>query len=343
MHYPVIICGAGPVGLLTALALGQAGIKTLLIERNHELPLTTRAAVYMPVALSVLHSLGILQQVKEAAYLNREGINWRDKTGAALGHLRMCAPEERLSPDQDEEGEYVLVIGQGRLGRLLLQEISKLGGVVEVKFGLECVGVEASVSPSVVNGEHGQSKEIARLMIQERSTGDDLFLTANWVLGTDGANSIIRRSLCIPFEGFSFNSFRMVGTDVLYDFKAHEYGSILNFIVDPEDWAVVCYTGEDEEGKPYGKAPPVWRVAYSENVELDGSQEAVLARAKERVKTFTKGKEVRIRRAEKYTLRQRCAREPGKGRVFLAGDALHVSLASKSTIESNAKHRPTTQ
>lgn len=299
-HYSVIICGAGPVGLLIALCLGQAGVKTLVLERHHELLPTTRAMVYQPVVLNVLRGLGILDIVKQHAFLNHEGIYWRDIHGKELGHLPM--PED----------EYVLLIGQSRMNNLILQEISKHSSVT-VRFNQQYVGCEQN---------DGQVK----VMVHEGSVDkdDDIIHTADWVIGTDGANSVVRRSLCIPFEGSSFFDFRMIGADVYYDFGKEHYGTVMNFVVHPEDWAVVIYSGQDKDGKPYGSAPPLWRVAYAEPLHLSDTKEDILQRAQERVGRYAKGKSsFDIPRAEPYRLHQRCAAQAIKGRVLLAGDALH--------------------
>lgn len=57
--YSVIVIGAGPVGLLTALCLGRADISTLVLEAHPSLLRTTRACGYLPVANPVLRKLGI--------------------------------------------------------------------------------------------------------------------------------------------------------------------------------------------------------------------------------------------------------------------------------------------
>lgn len=87
----MIIVGAGPVGLLTALHLGQAGISTLVLESHHTLLPTTRAVVYMPVVIPVLRELGILDVVLKNAFLNRDGVTWRDLDGNTLAHLPLSS------------------------------------------------------------------------------------------------------------------------------------------------------------------------------------------------------------------------------------------------------------
>jgi 2-polyprenyl-6-methoxyphenol hydroxylase-like FAD-dependent oxidoreductase len=105
----------------------------------------------------------------------------------------------------------------------------------------------------------------------------------------------------------------MIGTDVLYDFHRYQGYTPLNFIVDPIDWSVIAYTGEDEK-----------------DPNLPADKESIMERAYERVKHFIDtgdGKDgngvFTITRAEPYVQHQRVAATGRKGRVLLAGDALH--------------------
>ncbi|KAK5939478.1 hypothetical protein PMZ80_007855 [Knufia obscura] len=303
----VVVVGAGPVGLLIALCLGKAGIDTLVIEAHHELLPTTRAVVYMPVVLPVLKALGILEKVLDAAFLNKDGVRWRDIDGRELAHLP-------LGGDGSGEDGGVLLIGQWRMNELILEELDKYP-CVEVQFGMRCVGIEDK-----------PESEHVRIMTHSGSMlDDDTFLEAKYMVATDGANSTVRRMMCVPFEGFTFQEFKMIGTDVIYDFIAQEGFTPLNFVVHPKDWAVIAYTGQEEDGLPIGSGKPQWRVAYVEDPDLPASKEDYLKRAEEQIKKYvTKGDgKFRVIRAEPYLMQQRVAAQPRKGRVVLAGDALH--------------------
>ena len=259
--------------------------------------------VYQPVVLERLRSLGILDQIEQQAYLNQQGIYWRDVNGKELGHMPL------------PEGEHVLLFGQWRMNTLILEAIAKYPSV-DVRFNTSFAGCIQD-----------ETSDTIQVMIHETSADcdDDIVCTANWLIGTDGANSNVRRSLCIPFEGFSFTDFRMVGADVFYDFgKQHFNGSRMNFIVDPDDWAVVIYTGQQKDLKPPGEAPPLWRVAYTESAQLSNDPADILARAQKQCAKYAQGKmDLEVARAEPYRLHQRCAAQAIKGRVVLAGDALH--------------------
>jgi 2-polyprenyl-6-methoxyphenol hydroxylase-like FAD-dependent oxidoreductase len=192
----VIIVGAGPVGLLTALRLGQAGISTLVLESHRTLLPTTRAMVYMPVVIPVLRELGILDVVLKNAFLNGDGVTWRELDGNALAHLP-------LSSSLSGEFGGVLLFGQSRMNALILGELKRYPSV-EVRFGLRCVGIEDITSSGGV-----------KVMVHQRNLVDeDIIYEADYVLAADGANSSVRRMMCIPFEGFSFQECKMIGCDV---------------------------------------------------------------------------------------------------------------------------------
>jgi len=288
------------------LRLGQAGVSTLVLESHATLLPTTRAMVYMPVVIPVLRKLGVLDVVLQHAFLNQDGVVWRDLGGNQLARLPLSG---------SGQGEFggVLLFGQSRMNALILEELKKYP-CVEVRFGLRCVGIE----------DTSLSQTVTVMVHQRNLTDEDIILEADYVLGTDGANSSIRRMMCIPFEGFTFQEFKMIGCDVTYDFFSENDFTPLNFVVHPYDWAVIAYTGETTDGTSHGPGEPLWRVAYVEPPELPDSKEETLKRAQERVQRYFKGsKKFKISRAEPYWLHQRCAKQGRKGRVLLAGDALH--------------------
>ncbi|ETI24453.1 hypothetical protein G647_03822 [Cladophialophora carrionii CBS 160.54] len=329
----VLISGAGPVGLLIALRLGQAGIDTLLVEKHASLQPATRAMVYMPVVIPVLTALGIFDKVREEAFLNTEGITWRDATGRPLGRLRlgMSLPESGHDGDGgDQLFGGVLLLGQWKMARLILDEITQYP-CVEVCFGVECVGIQERQQQEQQQQQHPtEATEAATttaiVTLHERGTGAEIAIEATYVVGADGANSSVRRIMSIPFHGFSY-PWKMIGADVLYDFVAEEGFSPVNFIVHPVDWAVVAFTGEEEDGHRHGSGKrPLWRVAYVEPPDLPAGRDDYVARARDRIPRcfMNRGsKEFELLRAEPYINSQKCAAQARKGRVVLAGDALH--------------------
>ena len=307
----VIIVGAGPVGLLTALRLGKEGIDTLVLEKGDKLMHATRALVYHPMVLGLLETLDVLPKVLEAGYLNTTGVDWRKLDGEKIANMVV---------EGEEAGKFggVLMIGQSRMNEIYLEELKKYP-CVDVVFGAGCVGVEET--PSSV-----------KVMTWQRSDGEqDITYEADYVLASDGSGSSVRRSLCVPFQGYSWPNWKAVSVQIQYDFfKENNWGPI-SIIIDQVDWSVIVYTGEDAEGKKVAPDRPdqaVWRVVYGEHPDLPQDKDLRLQRATSQVNKYTKkGVPYKVFSVEPYYLQQRCAAQARKGRVCFAGDALHVRFS----------------
>ena len=89
---------------------------------------------------------------------------------------------------------------------------------------------------------------------------------------------------------------------------------------------MIAFTGQDEDGAatdPTSKSQ--FRVAFVEPPDLPAKPEDYMERTKARLKLWTADKEnYKVLWSEPYINSQRCASKAYKGRVFLAGDALHV-------------------
>jgi hypothetical protein len=101
-------------------------------------------------------------------------------------------------------GEFggVLLFGQSRMNALILEEPKKYPSV-EALFGLRYVGIKDPPSSSGV-----------KLMVHQRNLVDEDIIF--YVLASDGANSRVPRMMCVPFEGFSFQKWKMIGCDVRF-------------------------------------------------------------------------------------------------------------------------------
>jgi 2-polyprenyl-6-methoxyphenol hydroxylase-like FAD-dependent oxidoreductase len=66
----VLIVGAGPVGLLSALALAQNGARVIVVEADSRLNDSPRAAVYFPSTLGALCELGVLDDLGKRGFRN---------------------------------------------------------------------------------------------------------------------------------------------------------------------------------------------------------------------------------------------------------------------------------
>ena len=285
-----------------------------MLERRAKILPTTRAVVYQPVVIPALKELGILEAVIKNAYLNHDGIYWRDADGQELARLPIGSGKQPGQSSHSAEGfDGVLLLGQQRLAELILKELSKHPSVT-IRWNSSIVGFTHEDPDSV------------RVAARDRQSQSEIKFRSNWLLGTDGANSAVRQAAGIPFEGFTYPSFKMIGVDVWHDFQRSNGFKPMNFVVHPDKWAVVIYCGQDQNGDPYGKGIPLWRVAFAVPPGTSEDREYLIRLSKDRIAGYASGLQagdVHISRAEPYHMQQRCAQQARKGRVLLAGDALH--------------------
>jgi 2-polyprenyl-6-methoxyphenol hydroxylase-like FAD-dependent oxidoreductase len=168
-----------------------------------------------------------------------------------------------------------------------------------------------------------QQDEPGKVRVGVSTPKGEQFMEADYVVGCDGGTSAVQRALCIPFQGFTWNDFRLVATNIRYPYF-EKYGiGPANMIVDPEDWGVVVLTGKAGDG--------IWRVAFS--VHADMSEEEIRKIMPEKLKLYLpeteeEKKQCEVLTAQPYWTHQRMATKMVVGRVILAGDAAHVRSRS---------------
>lgn len=286
----VIVMGAGPVGMLTALALAQQDFSVTVIEAAADLSDAPRAMVYFAPTLVALRELGVLDDVQAQGVIGR-----------SFGHHVPGLDFKAVVQNSCMAGvtfDYQLHCGQDIVARVAMKHAQALGVNVLMEHELtglaqDADGVTVSVSTPQGNRE----------------------LRADWCIAADGARSVARRLLDIEFEGHTWAN-RFVATNVYCDFASLGYEPA-NFVCDPVYSGVVAVI--DRDG--------LWRLTYQEDAALPA--ETFMERLPERYARFIpEGVPYEIKAANPYAIHQRCAATLRKGRVMLAGDAAHITNPS---------------
>ena len=105
-HAPVVIAGAGPIGLVAALELARHGVKCVLLESERQVSEGSRAIVF------TRRSMEILQQVGVADRVTQNGLPWRFGNSVYRGQrvFRMEAPhdpDDRFFPMINLQQQYL--------------------------------------------------------------------------------------------------------------------------------------------------------------------------------------------------------------------------------------------
>lgn len=185
----VTIVGAGPAGLLLALLLAQAKVPVKIIDKSDALDNQPRATHYSSPAVYELRRAGVLDEASEQGYFP-DYVMWRNLDGTELGGL-----DNRVLDDLDR----VLCLPLNQLGVILHRHLLA-APTAQILWSHQATRI-------------GQDSDHAWVDV-ETPTGQKR-LRSSYVVGCDGANSLVRRSLFgdLDFPGTTWD-LQVIATNV---------------------------------------------------------------------------------------------------------------------------------
>lgn len=283
----VIVVGAGPTGLTLANLLGQSDISAVVIERNHGTVNEPRAVSIDDESLRTMQAIGLDDAVL-ADVVAGYGVHYYTRPG---GH---CFG--RVEPSSAVYGfPKRNAFRQPLFEATLLRGLGRFASV-EVLFGHKLLCIEQT--------DEGVSATI------QREDGSILTIDAQYLVGCDGGRSPVRNLIGSTLQGSSFES-RWLVVDTDSD--------------DDTFWQTRVYC---DARRPVVEVPGPHRTRRFEFLlHAHESDEATLKseRLTELLRPFRGEKPTSIVRKTIYTFHARVADKWRRGRVFLAGDAAHLT------------------
>jgi 2-polyprenyl-6-methoxyphenol hydroxylase-like FAD-dependent oxidoreductase len=280
----VLIVGAGPTGLALAIALSQAGVDHLLIDRLPAGQNTSRAAVLHAHTLEMLEPLGVTAALVERGLkLTRFSVRDRDR-----GLLRLRF--DRLPSTYP----YILMLPQDETEALLAARLAALGGTVHRGVSATAVVTEAGGARATLETPHGPAT-----------------VSARYVVGADGMHSLVRQAAGIDFVGEAYEgSFVLADVRMRWTLGASE----VSLFFSPEGMLVVAPL-------PDGSFRVVAEMHDApERPGLADIQALVDARGPARGMNRVEA----VRWSSRFRLHHRVADRYRAGPLLLLGDAAHV-------------------
>jgi len=285
----VIIVGGGPVGMICALGLAQAGVRVTVIEAEAGIIDSPRAAVYFWSVLDGLGQLGILREAEATGVRKQDYTYLLRRSGERIAYSMEVLAGHTSHP-------YNLHLGQHRLADIAMRRLQAFSNAT-IRFGTRLQELHQDADGVTLSVTTGLTTEEQR---------------ARWVIGADGAGSTVRRLLGLSFDGLTWPE-RFVATNLYYDFERHGYARA-TFVIDDRYGAVIAVL--NNEG--------LWRCTYMEDATLP--EETFLERLPQMYQAILPGDgSYQLERASPYRMHQRSAPHYRVGRVLLAGDAAHVT------------------
>ena len=293
---PVVIVGFGPVGAVLAYALQRRGVKVVVLERNDDVVEDQRAATIHPPTLEMLDDLGITERIMPLGLRSSSVRHWDRVTGDVIADFDMDVLSE------DTRYPFVLQYEHYKLVRLLRDLLERTPGV-ELIFGAEAIAIDSGAAPSLTFQSASGPKTIR----------------GSYIVGADGARSVVRKSADIAFSGFTYDErFLKIMTPFQFDTEGSHY-ALRNFFSDPNEWCNLF--------KVRGDGPPgLWRVVFPARVGETDDQALAHENVQARLKKFMpRDEDYELSSLSIYQVHQRVAAAFRKGNVVLAGDAAHLN------------------
>ena len=287
----VVIAGAGPVGCVSALILARAGISVCVLEAEADLIPELRASTFHPPTLDMLDKLGITPKLIEQGLITPK-LQYRDLEEGLIAEF-----DHSIIRDHTDH-PYRLQCEQFKLTRVvedLLEEYSNAEILYSSKF------ISASQTEDKV------------VISYDTSTGRNT-IECDYLIGTDGSRSAVRKSQDIEFKGFTYpEQFVTVSVPEEIDSIVTNMGHV-SYISHPTERCALIH------------APDYWRFLFPIEMEMskdEAFKDEFIQKRLQKIAPY-KGKYT-IQLRTLYGVNQRVAESYRLGRILLAGDSAHVN------------------
>ena len=288
-HWPVIVAGAGPVGLTAAIDLAQRGIDVLVLDEDYTVSVGSRAICWSKRTLEILDRLGCAERLLD------KGVRWN--VGRVFFRDEQVY-EFNMLPESGHRHPAFINLQQYWVEQFLVERVGELPQA-ELRWKNKVVGV---------------TQQPDRVAVRVATPDGEYTVHADWLIVADGARSPIRGMLGLDTDGQVFRD-RFLIADILMssDFPAERW-----FWFDPP-------FHRNQSALLHRQADNVWRVDFQLGWDADPDEEKKPEKILPRLKSML-GANARfeIEWASVYTFQCRRMRNFRHARVLFTGDAAHL-------------------
>jgi len=288
-RHPVIVIGAGPVGLAAAIDLALHDVPVVVLDDDNTVSVGSRAICYAKRALEILDRLGCGERIVQ------KGVEW--KVGRTFFRHELVYAFDLL-PESGHRRPAFVNLQQYHLEECLVGRLAELPAA-DIRWQNKVVGV--------TSGEN-------EVQLHIDTPDGDYALACEWLIVCDGSRSPVRTMLGLETEGQVFHDrFLIADVHMKSEFPAERW-----FWFDPP-----FHPGQS--ALLHRQADDVWRIDFQLGWDADPEEERKPERILPRLRAMLGEKaEYEIEWASVYTFQCRRMQRFRHGRALFAGDAAHV-------------------
>ena len=295
-RHPVVVIGAGPVGLAAAIDLAQHGLQVLVLDDDDTVSVGSRGLCYAKRALEILDRLGCGQPVVD------KGVTWN--VGRTFFGEREVFNFNLLPEDQHCRPGMVN-LQQYYLEQYLVERAAQLPNI-DLRWKNKVIGV----TPQGDGDGDGAT-------ITVHTADGPYTLQADWLVVADGARSPVRRQLGLDIEGKVFQDRFLIADVVMSSPMFNDGANERWFWFDPPfhpNQSVLLHREADN----------VWRIDFQLGWDADPEAEKQPERVIPRIQAMLgPDRAFELEWVSVYTFQCRRMQQFRHGRLLFVGDAAH--------------------
>jgi 3-(3-hydroxy-phenyl)propionate hydroxylase len=292
-RHPVVIVGAGPIGLAMAVDLAQQGIRSVVLDDNNVVSVGSRAICWAKRTLEIFDRLGVGERMLE------KGVTWK------VGRNFFGAQEVYnfdLLPEPGHKYPAFINLQQYYVEQYLVERAQELSDLIDLRF----------LNKVTDHADHGDHVSM------EVETPDGPYrLETEWYIACEGSGSPTRKRMGLPFEGQTFEEHFLI-VDV--EMETSPFGTDV-----PERWFWFAPPFHPGQSALLHKQPDnIYRIDLQLGPETDPKQEATEEKVLPRIRAIVGDTPFRLDWMSVYKFRCAKLERFVHNRVLFVGDSAHV-------------------
>ena len=287
-RHPVLIVGAGPIGLAAALELANHGVASVVLDDNDVVSVGSRAICWSKRALEILDRLGIGEKCVE------KGVTW--KIGRTHHRDREVFSFDLL-PEAGHKMPAFVNLQQYYVEEYLIDAV-RAQPLVDLRFRNKVTGVTRSPDHVAATIE---------------TPGGSYTLEGQYLLACDGARSPVRDMLGLDFEGVLFEErFLIADIEMQADFPSER-----------RFWFEPPFHG-GQSALLHKQPDNIYRIDLQLGWDAEPEEEKRPEKIVPRIEKVVGHSDFRLDWSSIYTFQCRRLKNFVHGRVIFAGDSAHL-------------------